>query len=91
MLKVGDIVTRGSDKGTVESLKPLKIRKYGVQPIAYFSNPVESEWMAPPSPNDPKPLVRSPTLFGQPRGPDYGTGRRRKSRKTKRKTRRHRR
>ena len=92
MLKVGDIVTRGTEKGTVQSVSPLKIRKYGVQPVAYFSNPVESEWTGPPSPNDPKPpLPRKPTLFGQPRGPDYGTGRRRKSRKSKRKTRRHRR
>jgi hypothetical protein len=90
MLKIGDIVTRGSEKGTVDSVSPLKIRKYGVQPIAYYSNPVESEW----SGNPPEPEVVKPLPFGTTKKtPNYGTfaGRRRKSRKNKRKTRRHRR
>ena len=83
MLKVGDIVTRGTDKGTVQSVSPLKIRKYGVQPVAYYQNPVESEWRLenlPPSPP-----------FGVQQK-KYGTfGARRNSRKTRRKTHRRRR
>jgi hypothetical protein len=88
MLKIGDIVTRGSEKGVVDSVSPLKIRKYGVQPIAYYSNPVESEW----SGNPPEPEVVKSVPFGTKQS-NYGTfaGRRRKSRKNKRKTRRHRR
>lgn len=88
MLKVGDIVTRGTDKGTVQSLSPLRIRKYGVQPVAYYPNPDESEWRLENLPPSPPP---STPPFGVQQK-KYGTfGARRKSRKSRRKTHRRRR
>jgi len=85
--KKGQRVEVSGELGKVESLEPFSVRMDAGDLRKVDPKFVKASTSPPPS-NLP---ARASSVFGQKSGPYYGTGRRRKSRKSKRKTRRHRR